>query len=124
MEVVELAKILTSYQHWFEVDLETPNAAYRVMETLLHSGLIRDFLSINRYQDALWFNKESFEKLCRWLRILLMYDVVQSDTTAAAVRQLEARNEILETFERAESESGFRVTALLDALKTEESPVA
>ncbi|HKJ67952.1 MAG TPA: alpha-amylase family glycosyl hydrolase [bacterium] len=124
MEVVELVKILTSFQHWFEVDPDTPNAAYRVMETLLHSGLIRDFLSINRYQDALWFNKESFEKLCWWLRILLMYDVVESGTTGAAVRRLEAHIEIVETFERAESESGFRVTVLLDALKTEESPVA
>ncbi len=124
VETEELTKILTSYQHWFDVDLETPNAAYRVMENLLHSGLIRDYLGINRYQDALWFNKESFENLCWWLRLVLIEDVVRSGATSEALRQFQVRNALLETFERAESESGFRITQLLDALKIEESPVA
>ena len=63
---VALIKILTAHQRWFAGE---PQPA-AVLKALLEDDDVRRFLGVNRYQDVLWYRKESFEELCRWLGLV------------------------------------------------------
>jgi len=116
-----LVKILTTRQQWFDLLDDEPNAPYRVMENLLQSGLVREYLRINRHQETLWFNQEAFQRLCRWLGILAACDYLNREDGRDALAQ---HLDLLEQFDRAKEESGFQVAQLLDALKSEEASLA
>lgn len=91
------------------------------LQALLSDVTVLSFIGVNRYQDILWFNKESFEELVWWLYITSVIlitaapDIDQSATNVA--------NEILSLYETvnrllaAESESGYQVEKFLEAAR-------
>jgi len=123
-DIVELTKILTAHQQWFDFDPELPNAPYRVMEKLFESAAVRQFLGVNRYQEALWFNRESFQRLIWWLKVLTSLNVLVAGPTKESLADFEEQNEVLAQIEKAESESKYQVAKLLDALRTTEEELA
>jgi hypothetical protein len=117
---VELVKILTANQDWHDVDMTKPNAAYRVMEKLLQSASVRDFIDVHRYQDVLWFNKETYDELCWWLRMLIIVEYFTDTGSTDRLEDLENRNALVREFEAAEKASEYKVELLLEALKERE----
>ena len=79
----------------------------------------RTFLNINRYQDKLWFNKESFESMLWWMMTTALIGLV-ADPDKSLTEDIEI---LLEAYERikaiqeAETESEYQVEKLLDGLK-------
>ena len=74
---VLLVKLLTTHQSW----LATPNLAPdTLLPLLLRDPDVRRYLQINRYDDVLWFNKESFTELRQWLALAAVQDVTLQAT--------------------------------------------
>jgi len=111
---VLLVQVLTSFQEWFSLSDSEQNQAYQIMEALLKDSDVRDYLGVNRYQDVLWFNGESFEELMYWLRVLAIIDFLEEEDKEVFAE----RNELVRTMERAKKASDYRVEALLDELKS------
>ena len=91
------------------------------LETLLSDVAVQSFIGVNRYQDVLWFNKENFEELVWWLYTASVIIVTASkeiekpaDEVAKAILHL--YEAVLHVF-TAESESGYQVEKLLEAVR-------
>jgi hypothetical protein len=108
---VALIKILTSHQGW-----SMPGAAvqaHELVHTLLSDGEVQHYVRVNRYQDVLWFNKETFEELLRGLLWVASIQASGRLSTAEARQEAKACYELLEVLRRAAEASGYRVEELL-----------
>ncbi|MBN1483159.1 MAG: alpha-amylase [Chloroflexia bacterium] len=115
---VALVKLLVSHQDWLQRVAETPQPAQRLLNTLLRDGEVQHFLRVNRYQDVLWFNGESFHELCWWL-LLLAWAQAHSEAgrPAGQVRaEVSASYGLIQQLLQAEGESDYQVELLLAAL--------
>jgi glycosidase len=66
---VSLIKILTAQHTWCWELEKGPGTAFRVLQNWLKDEEVHRYLGINRYQDILWFNKESFDELLWWMYV-------------------------------------------------------
>jgi hypothetical protein len=111
---ITLIKLLTSHQRWFE-----EKSAYRVLESLLKDSEVQQFLEINRYNDILWFNKEAFDDLLWWLRLLAAIEISSDPQRPAhqAAKDLEDCYGIMQRLKEAAKKSGYQVEKLLEILR-------
>jgi hypothetical protein len=96
-------------------------AAYHILNRILSDNDAQIYLGVNRYQDVLWFNKESFEDLLWWLYILAIVEIssqgLQTDQNNEIEKKiLECYNEISSLIKNAEA-SGYKLEKLLDIVK-------
>ncbi|HET7377427.1 MAG TPA: hypothetical protein VFK30_12010, partial [Anaerolineae bacterium] len=96
-----IIKLLTVHQAWFK-DGAT---AGDLIEKLFSDVEVEQFLKVNRYQDILWFNKESFEQLLWWLFAIA---VVQAEND----RQIRAAFGIINRLLKAEAKTEYQVEKL------------
>lgn len=111
---VTLIKLLTRHQRWFEEE-----TVYQVVETLLKDSEAQQFLSVNRYDDILWFNKEAFEEMLWWLMLTVALEVSFDPLRPAkeVVRGLERCWSVIQKLQEAEKKSEYQVEKLLELLK-------
>lgn len=122
---VELVRILTSHQDWYEMLEPQEDAAYRLVHTWLEDSDIQRFLLFHRYQGILWFNKESFEELMWWMYAVSAVSILAAGLSgqvgesldAAALQPLVDSYRFIGVLLEAEESSGFQVEKLLDAAK-------
>ncbi|UCF99919.1 MAG: alpha-amylase [Spirochaetaceae bacterium] len=140
---LNLIKVLTSHQLWFEASSpeqgegqrvvtrragmhnrpaskgRVPVSAVRVLRTLLSDTEVQEYLRINRYQDILWFHGESMDRLLAGLFLVAVVDALSTgaDDPEGCVRQISARNAILEEISKAKENSDYRVENLLAVLR-------
>jgi len=106
-----------THQDWHSgAELSAQERAYRVLHALLRDGDVQQFLSVNRYQGILWFNKEAFEELLDGLFMLAVVqisaDPARSDgEQAQAILDCRA---VMEALRQAEERSGYQVEKLLE----------
>jgi hypothetical protein len=112
-----LIKLLIGYQRWFEGVDEADNAAYRVLHAMLREREVQAYLSVNRYQDVLWFNQESFEQWARWIMLFSTVDLAV-DAGDDFAQVFVARYALIRQWLKAEAVSGYQIAKLLEALKT------
>jgi len=91
------------------------------MTDLLADGDATTYLGFNRYDGEVWFAKERMDELRWWLlaTALVSMDKVAPEDRAARERlvaDVVALSSLLERLERAEQASGYRVSALLEAI--------
>jgi glycosidase len=111
---VTLIKLLTGHQRWFE-----EKVPHKMLESLLKDHEVHQFLGVNRYNDILWFNKESFEEMLGWL-ILEATVEISSDplrSPSQIVKELEDCYGMAKSLEEAEKNSSYQVEKLLEVLK-------
>ncbi|MFX0185826.1 MAG: alpha-amylase family glycosyl hydrolase, partial [Candidatus Hodarchaeota archaeon] len=75
-EVVLLVKILTSHQNWYNYQTGENYQAFQIMNVLMTDLEFQSYIQVNRYLDILWFNKEAFERLIKWLFIVAVLNTV------------------------------------------------
>ena len=111
---ITLIKLLTGHQGWF-----WEKRPYQVLESLLKDNEVQQFLQINRYNDILWFNSETFDDLLWWLMVLATVEIssdLQRPATLQA-RDLEDCYVIIQRLKEAATKSGYQVEKLLEALR-------
>jgi hypothetical protein len=113
-KLVGTVKTLIYLQRWYEQDGSKPTA--QMLAKWLGAANIQQFLNINRYQDVLWFNQESFDNLLWWLTVLAMLDLSGSENTNATqvYESLLGVNQVIDALRKAEVASGFQVQKLIN----------
>jgi hypothetical protein len=111
---VAVIKLLTSHQRWFE-----EKVPYKVLESLLKDNEVHQFLNINRYNDILWFNKESFQEMLGWLMLEATVEISSDPfrSPSEIVKELEDCYGTAKSLEEAEKKSSYQVGKLLEALE-------
>ena len=119
-----LVRIITTHQAWCQAEEQGKPAAraYRMLQSWLKDSEVQAFMRVNRYQDVLWYNKESFEELLWWLyaagAVCVLSHVMQSDADVSATAQeLIANYELVDKLLRAENASEYQVEKLLEAAR-------
>jgi hypothetical protein len=112
---VTVIKLLTTHQSWFKVQAPKKKRAYQVLQSMLQDNEVQQFLQVNRYQDVLWFNKESFQQLLWWMLSLAVV-AISADPLRPATEVTEeilACYDIVQQLRRAEGGSEYQVEKLL-----------
>ncbi len=78
---------------------------------LLQDADVQRFLRFNRWQDALWFDKDSFEHLLRWLTMMVRIENPKRPQVVST------RLKAVERLQKAAAASGYQVEKLRDLAK-------
>jgi glycosidase len=121
---VTIIKVLTTHQNWHqqlqsEKDTPSSSRALSLLRGLLNDADVRGFLQINRYQDILWFNNESFDELLQWLLTAAVVEI-RTDTSLTGEAAAEAVDDsfaLVMLLQQASDESGFQVEKLLELVR-------
>ena len=111
-------KILTTHQSCLIKSKEGP--ILTLLESLFSDTEIQHFLQVNRYKETLWFNKESFEQLMRWIFIVSIITLFSDpslsahDATNEVILHFKTVNQLLNISEQ----SNYQVERLLEIAKT------
>jgi glycosidase len=137
-QAVALIKLLTRHQNWFEDRGVKKNRAFQLLDKLFNEEDFKQFVQVNQFDNVLWFNKEAFETAANWLFTIGALQIILraetsvkkkagkttqtaklSKTAAEKVgRQIVELYEILEQWQKAEAASGYKVSKLLDELRS------
>jgi glycosidase len=114
--IVATVNLLTRQQGWFSGKIaQTPG---QILSAWLEDSEIQSYLGINRYQDVLWYNKESFENLLEWMMFLAVVGVSGNPELSASqvVEQIVAFHNVIGKIRLAGSRSAYQVEKLLEAV--------
>jgi len=123
---VTLIKLLTSHHAWWRlIDIHQSKgqkgAAYNILTSILSDSDALVYLGVNRYQDVLWFNKESFEDLLWWLMVIASVEISSShmarDDTKIVDKSLLPCYQVISSLLISAQESGYKLEKLLDLVK-------
>ena len=118
-ESLMLIRIFTSHQHWFGPDEKI--SIHGILEKFLTDDDVRRFLQINRYQDLLWFNKETFDLLISWMLFTGVVSIFSAsngeDSTSSRKNSLERLYDSIERLSKASQASQFQVSRLLELVR-------
>jgi hypothetical protein len=111
---VILIKLLTTHQGWFE-----EKGASQFLGSLLKNNEVQQFLQINRYNDILWFNREAFDDLVWWLKLLAAIEISSDPKRTAhqTAKDLEDCNGTIQRLSEAAKKSGYQVEKLVELLR-------
>jgi glycosidase len=124
---VATIKILVSHQKWIDQEQKRKNRAYNSLHGLLNDFEVQRFIGVNRYQDILWFNQESFEQLLWWLFASTVIDLTagqaampeaENEQASLVAQSIVEHYDLIKQLQKAEHESRYQVEKLLEAAKT------
>ncbi len=113
---VRLIKILIRHQNWYQIDVPKSKRAFSILERLLEDEYVQGFLQVNRYQGILWFNKEAFEWLMKWLMtIAAIKDLANQEfSPEEANGQIANQYQVIRKLIKAETNSDYQLERLLE----------
>ncbi len=118
---VNLIRLLTSHQKWFDPAVEPENLAYLSLKKWLAEGEIQSFLAIHRHQGILWFNKEQFDTFLWWIYTIQVIqdtaDAIINGNVEIMEKSILRGREVIGLLQKAEVGSGYQVEKLLDAVQ-------
>ena len=119
-------KILVSHQKWLDLSEKQKGRTYSTLRALLNDVEVQRYLGINRYQDVLWFNHESFEQLLWWLFATRVIDLTagqagmpeaEGDSAAEVAQAIVDSYDTIKRLQKSELESKYQVEKLLEGAK-------
>jgi hypothetical protein len=119
----ETVELMIGADPWKLKDKETDESLNSTLAKLVGSDAGRHYLRVNSHADVLWFNREAFEELVRWLTLIGILDGVaeNSGSTPSLVAEMTAAWE--KTLGTAEN-SGYRVVDFLETLNVANETLA
>ena len=87
-----------------------------LLQTALCEPAVQAYLSINRFEDTLWFNKEAFEQFLWHLMMLETLELLTGDAPEKARAEIAAGYEIIAQLRAAEEDSEYQLAKLLAAV--------
>ena len=116
--VVQLVKILISQQNWYETLRSSNFDAGVALEKIFHDTEVQEFLNFNRYQEILWFSKENFTELARWLMAIASSNFLESSLPDLKVN-FKRISKIHKLWKNVAIKSKYKVNEILMLLKNE-----
>jgi glycosidase len=121
---VELIRILTSHQDWFDIEKPEEVQAFQILRTWLEDSDVQRFIQVNRYQGVLWFNHESFEELLEAMLSIVIVSLLASSGEqdldpdgGASTNRILAPRQIIREIQDAEQDSNYQVERLLESVQ-------
>ena len=123
---VTLIKLLTSHHAWWRlIDIDQvkgqKGAAYSILTSILSDSDALVYLGVNRYQDVLWFNKESFEDLLWWLMVIASVEIsgahIDADQANIVGKSILPCYQVISNLLASAQASGYKLEKLLDLVK-------
>jgi hypothetical protein len=114
---IAVIKLLTTHQRWFETKGPQEKRAYQVLEAALQDAEIQQFIQVNRWQGALWFNKEVFERWLWWMLVLAVVDARRTRSADEAAQHIIERHAVIADLLHAEEKSEYQIEKLLEAIQ-------
>ena len=123
---VTLIKLLTSHHAWWRlIDIDQvkgqKGAAYSILTSILSDSDALVYLGVNRYQDVLWFNKESFEDLLWWLMVIASVEIsgahIDADQANVVGKSILPCYQVISNLLTSAQASGYKLEKLLDLVK-------
>jgi glycosidase len=123
---VTLIKLLTSHHAWWRlIDIHQAKgqkgAAYSVLNSILSDSGALAYLGVNRYQDVLWFNKESIEDLLWWLMVIASVEIsgthIDADEINIVGKSILPCYQVISSLLTSAQASGYKLEKLLDLVK-------
>lgn len=114
---LNLLRILVSQQSWHQ-ELAAQSAG-NLLQSWLEDEQVQRFIQVNRHNDILWFNQESFEELVWWMKLTawLQVSVDEAVTRTEKVEKLLAVEEISNQMMAAMKGSEFRLAKLIELMQ-------
>jgi glycosidase len=124
---VGIVKLLSGQVAWQCGEATETDRAYQTLLSWLKNIDIQSFLSVNRFQGVLWFNKEAFHELLWWAFASAVVEITAQEPVEEQAANQEnlivskVPQAILNCYEvvvrlkEAEAESGYQVEKLLEA---------
>lgn len=116
MDAIQLVKLMTSHQNWYETFKSSNFNAGMALERIFQDIEVQHYLSFNRYKEILWFNKEAFMELIRWLIIVAGSTFLDMDLS----KLKENLNRLERTYNmwiNAARDASYKVNEILALLK-------
>ena len=125
-QAVTLVKALIPNQDWYAASSKkqaTPETrskkrAFRLLSMLLQDPDVQRAMGVNRYDDILWYNKESFDALLTALFAVSVVDGTDDPDTepSGVVKKLSKRAKLINKLRKADKKSEYEVEKLLASL--------
>jgi glycosidase len=124
--VVIMIKLLTTHHAWWTLldkkqDKPKKNTNYVILNSILSDSDALAYLGVNRYQDILWFNKESFEDLMWWLLIVACVEItgmhINENQVDFVSKLILPSYKVISTLLANAQASGYKLEKLLDLTK-------
>jgi len=115
--VLTIVKLMTRNLRWLQ-KLGSLSAGM-ILQTWLEDEEIRQFLGIHKYQDILWFNKESYEEFMGWMLLAAAFSSVDKGYINAnqLVENILKAYTLVEQFLKVEEKSHYQIALLFKALQ-------
>ncbi|MGC9468752.1 MAG: alpha-amylase family glycosyl hydrolase [Anaerolineae bacterium] len=116
--VLTSIRMLLTYPYWKPqvAELRPEVDPYPVLRRALSTSEVRAYLGVNRYEDILWFNRESFERLLWWMVCLTALQVAPEDGQEL-IEEVVAVYKLVMRLQKAEELSEYQVEKLLRAAR-------
>lgn len=112
---VSLIKIITGHHTWFQQQAADKLSASQILQSWLKDAELQRFLGVNRYQDTLWYNQESFDELLWWMYLV---SVIQIRTEPESEQgDILSCYQIIKQIQAASDASGYKIEKLLEMVK-------
>ncbi len=129
---VALVKLLISHQDWWQALLPEKATAgapalledadedhtYEVLFRWLSDEDVQQFISVNRFNNILWYNKESFDELLWWMHTIALIDLsarnAGDDPSPALDVEISTVFEVIQQIQQAAARSDYQVEKLLE----------
>lgn len=109
-------KVAVSQQDWYVRSRK--QTMPEIVHTWLSDSEIQNFLRVNRYQEVLWYNRESFEDFLWWMSIVPVIKTLSGENKDAASLTEVMINlvEIITPLKKAEAQSEYQFEKLAELL--------
>ncbi|MHA1331458.1 MAG: alpha-amylase family glycosyl hydrolase, partial [Candidatus Hodarchaeales archaeon] len=110
-EASPLVKILIKQQLWYENRKEEP---ITTLNTIIRDFEVQSFINVNRHNGILWFSKEQFELLAKYLCLSAMIKVVSKNGRQEEItKELHSIKSIYDTWIKSSRQSEYRLEKLV-----------
>ena len=116
---ISLIKPLITHQRWFADPISGDHHPHRILRSWLGDEDVQQVLQVNRYRDTLWFNKEAFEQLLRWMLAVAAVDIsaAPGSSDGKAAQEILRCLLVIQRLQQAGEDSEYQVTKLLEAAR-------
>ena len=109
-----LLKIGISQQDWYEKTRKEPFR--NIVRTWFTDPEVQNYLHVNRYQDILWYNRESFNEFIWWMSLIPIVKLVSDPSTdrTTIIESMLNLYEIVSSIKKIEESSDYKFEKLFD----------
>ncbi|MHA1971401.1 MAG: alpha-amylase family glycosyl hydrolase, partial [Candidatus Hodarchaeales archaeon] len=111
IEISPLVKVLIKQQLWVNRQEKEPIVTLR---NILKDSEVQAYIKVNRHSGILWFNKEFFESLIKYLCLIAMVQIYSKDMdTQEQLNEISTIRQTYEVWRESSEKSGYQLERLL-----------